>query len=124
MKPPRKLNRRSFLGQVAGATAGGALLVLGGKAEAFQTTDNDVGPTRDPASGGRGRSNINDSDPTDQVGNGRGPRHLRCTDADRGANADRAGQGRGYGVTDRDSGSEADAARCGRGPRRQWTSLH
>ena len=57
MKPTRKLNRRSFLGTVAGGIAGiGALAAVSGTTEASQygCSDNDSGTNSDP--GGNGRS--------------------------------------------------------------------
>jgi hypothetical protein len=101
MKSTRKLSRRSFLTRVAGGAvaAGGAMVMLSGKAEA-QVTDSDSGPHADGA------------------GHGRGNNHIRgCTDNDTGSNADRAGNGRGNGRSDSDSGPNADAANCGRGRR-------
>lgn len=102
MKTTRKLSRRSFLTRVAGgaAVAGGALVVLGGTAEALQTTDSDSGPNADPPNRGRGSNRI------------RG-----CTDNDSGSNADPAGNGRGNRTTDSDQGPNSDPPRCGRGRR-------
>ena len=97
MKTTRKLSRRSFLGRVAGGAiaGGGALVVLGGTAQAFQVTDSDNGPNSDPA--------------------GNAPARRRaCTDADSGPNSDPANRGRGNGVTDSDSGPNSDPPRCGR----------
>lgn len=96
MKPTRKLSRRSFLTRVAGGAiaGGGALMVLGGTASAYQVTDSDSGATSDPPGRGRGRQGIprcNDADPTDRPGTGRGN---RTTDGDAGANADPANCGR------------------------------
>ena len=61
MQTTRKLSRRSFLGRVAGGAiaGGGALVVLGGTARAFQT-DSDSGPNSDPAGRGRRRAAITD----------------------------------------------------------------
>jgi hypothetical protein len=101
MKSSRKLSRRSFLTRVAGGAvaAGGAMVMLTGKAEA-QVTDNDSGPHADGA------------------GHGRGSNHIRgCTDNDTGSNADQAGNGRGNGHSDSDSGPNADPPNCGRGRR-------
>ena len=60
MKPTRRLNRRSFFGQVAGGAAAiGMLGLVGGRARA-QTgpytgvTDNDTGSYADNAGHGRG----------------------------------------------------------------------
>jgi len=99
MKTTRKLSRRSFLTRVAGgaAVAGGALVVLGGTAEALQVTDSDSGPNADPPNRGRGSNRI------------RG-----CTDNDSGSNADPAGNGRGNRTTDSDTGNNSDPANCGR----------
>src|SRR5687768_4864885 len=45
MKPTRKLNRRSFLGTVAGGVAGaGALAAVSGEAHAFQSGCSDSDP--------------------------------------------------------------------------------
>ena len=101
MKSVRKLSRRSFLTRVAGSAvaAGGAMVMLTGKAEA-QVTDSDSGPHADGA------------------GHGRGSNHIRgCTDNDSGSNADQAGNGRGNRRSDSDSGPNADPANCGRGRR-------
>ena len=98
MKSSRKLSRRSFLTRVAGGAvaAGGAMVMLTGRAEA-QVTDNDSGPHADGA------------------GHGRGSNHIRgCTDNDRGSNADQAGNGRGNGHSDSDQGTNADPPNCGR----------
>lgn len=102
MKPVRKLSRRSFLTRVAGTAvaAGGAMVVLGGTAQAFQVTDSDQGARADPQGRGRGNTRI------------RG-----CTDNDSGPRADPAGNGRGNRVSDSDSGPTADQANCGRGRR-------
>ena len=50
MKVTRKLTRRSFLGRVAGGAVlgGGALVLMGGSAEALQITDSDSGPIAIP----------------------------------------------------------------------------
>jgi hypothetical protein len=68
-EPTRRLNRRSFLRQVAGGAAGaGALAAIGGEARAVQTgpytgvTDTDSGVARDPANYGRGGRACRDSD--------------------------------------------------------------
>jgi hypothetical protein len=99
MKTDRKLSRRSFMTRVVGAAgvAGGAIVMLGGTAQAFQVTDADQAPNADPANRGRGRTPI------------RG-----CTDADSGPNADAPGQGRGNRRSDSDSGQGADPANCAR----------
>ena len=126
MKPTRKLNRRSFLGKVAGgAVAAGALGVIGGEARAGQTgpytgvTDNDSGSHADNAGHGRGpggnasgqpqgnpQTGVTDSDPTDPSGHGRGGQ-TGYSDSDSGANADPSGRGRRgqhpqTGITDSD----------------------
>lgn len=122
MKPLRRLSRRSFLGRVVGGVVagGGALTLLTDKARALQVTDNDSGPNSDPPGGGRGhRTGLTDGDPVDPAGNGRGRRTPGCTDADTGANADVANQGRGNGVTDNDTAAYADPRNCGRGPPRR-----
>ena len=99
MKSMRKLSRRSFLTRVAGGAvaAGGAMVMLSGKAQA-QVTDSDTGPHADGA------------------GHGRGNNHIRgCTDNDQGSNADQAGNGRGNRISDSDNGPNSDPAGCGRG---------
>jgi hypothetical protein len=101
MKSERKLSRRSFLTRVAGGAvvAGGAMVMLTGKAEA-QVTDTDSGAH------------------ADQPGRGRGSNHIRgCTDNDTGSNADQGGNGRGNRISDNDSGPNEDPASCGRGRR-------
>jgi hypothetical protein len=139
MNVTRKLTRRSFLGRVAGGAivGGAALTVLGGRAEAIQTTDSDSGPNADsPGHGstgvsdrdsgpnadraghGRGgRSGLTDSDTgryADPSGNGRRGRASACTDTDSGPNSDGTGHGRGSGVSDSDRGPNADPGGCGR----------
>ena len=102
MKPDRKLNRRSFLGQVAGGAVGlGALGLVGSPQARAQTgpytgvTDNDTGNNSDRPNHGRSA-----------------PRRVQgCSDNDSGSNADAAGNGRGNGRTDSDS---SDPANCGR----------
>jgi hypothetical protein len=95
MKALRRLNRRSFLAQVAGtAVAGGAIAVPGGDAKAGQVTDSDPS---DPVGRGRGGgTGFTDRDPTDAVGRGRGNSQVtdnnRVTDSDP---TDPAGGGRG-----------------------------
>ena len=126
MKPTRRLNRRSFLGQVAGgALAAGSLGLVAGRARAGQTgpytgvSDNDSGSHADNAGHGRGpggnasgqpqsnpQTGVTDADPTDPVGRGRGG-HTGYSDSDSGANADPSGRGRRgqpvrTGITDRD----------------------
>jgi hypothetical protein len=135
MKPLRRLNRRSFLGQVAGGGAAfGALGLIGGAAQA-QTgpytgvTDSDSGSHADNAGHGRGpggnasgqpqsgpQTGVTDSDPTDPVGRGRGGQ-TGYSDSDSGANADPSGRGRRgqptqTGITDSDP---TDAHGQGRG---------
>ena len=98
MKGSRKLSRRSFLTRVAGGAvaAGGAMVMLTGKAEA-QVTDNDSGPH------------------ADGPGHGRGNNHIRgCTDNDRGSNADGAGNGRGNGNSEFGFRHQRRSANCGR----------
>ena len=103
MKTTRKLSRRSFLTRVAGGAVvgGGAMIVLGGTAQALQVTDADQAPNADPANSGRGNTRI-----------------PGCTDSDQGPNADPANNGRGNRQTDSDQGPNADPANCGRGNRR------
>ena len=81
MKPTRKLNRRSFLGTVAGGVAGaGALAAVSGEAHAFQSgcSDNDRGQNADP------------------INNGRSCRTSGCSDNDSGQNSDPIGNGRSW----------------------------
>ena len=131
MKPARRLNRRSFLGQVAGGAATvGALGLIGGSARA-QTgpytgvTDTDSGSHADNAGHGRGPGGnasgnpqgVTDSDVSDPHGGGRGG-STGYSDSDSGANADPSGRGRRgqslqTGVTDSDS---YDRYGEGRGP--------
>ena len=100
----RKVNRRSFLAQVAGGGAllGGSLALVAPAARA-QVTDRD--PT-DPVGRGRGgsgdpgRTGITDRDPSDPVGRGRGGgggygSRTGITDSDSGPGADPVGRGRG-----------------------------
>ncbi len=103
MKTTRRLSRRSFLTRVAGGAVagGGALVMLGGTAQALQVTDADAAPNADPPNRGRGNVRISG-----------------CTDRDQGSNSDPAGNGRGNRVTDRDTGPNSDPANCGRGSRR------
>jgi hypothetical protein len=117
----RKLDRRSFLAQVAGGTIGGsALLVLGtsacatppeAEAERRMIVDADpADPAREPPqptetppqtpeaspTPAPGISGLTDSDPTDRAGSGRGGRRRAgLTDSDSGPGADAAGSGRG-----------------------------
>jgi len=98
MKSSRKLSRRSFLTRVAGGAvaAGGAMVMLSGRAEA-QVTDSDQGPS------------------SDAPGRGRGTSHIRgCTDSDQGPHADQAGNGRGNRRSDSDSGANSDPPNCAR----------
>jgi len=134
MKPARKLNRRSFLGQVAGGAIGlGALGLVGSSRAGAQTgpytgvTDNDTGSYADNAGHGRGpggnasgqpvrQTGVTDRDPTDPSGGGRGTA-TGYSDSDSGSNADPSGQGRRReyqtGRTDSDS---YDRTGEGRGP--------
>jgi len=120
MKAKRKLNRRSFLGAVAGGASlgGGALIVLAARAAA-QNGAAASGPGR---SAPRGRSAINDGDknPTDAAG------RPGCTDRDSGPRADPPAGGRGSGVNDNDRGTGrsrarplGDRANCGRRARQR-----
>ena len=102
MKPTRKLNRRSFLGTVAGGIAGvGALAVASGDASAAQSgcSDNDSGTNSDPANNGRscrrttGCSDNDSGSNSDAAGNGRSCRR-NCTDSDTGNGSDGVGRGR------------------------------
>jgi hypothetical protein len=124
MKPARKLNRRSFLGQVAGGAAtAGALGLIGGEARAWQTgpytgvSDNDSGSYADNAGHGRGPGGNAHGQPAQPQGNQTG-----YSDSDSGANADPSGAGRrgqrpNTGITDGDSGNVRDPANYGRGGR-------
>jgi len=111
MTPRRRLNRRSFLGQVAGgAAAAGALGVIGGtaRAAAAQTgpytgvTDSDSGSHADNAGHGRGPGGNSSGQPAQpQQG------YSGYSDSDSGANADPSGGGRrgqrpNTGITDGD----------------------
>lgn len=92
-------------------------------------TDGDTGTYADPANqgrgGARGYTGINDSDPADAAGYGRGHYGYQgwtsgLTDNDGGAYADPAGNGRGTvrgntGITDSDGGPYADPGGQGRG---------
>src|SRR6185503_5684119 len=109
MKPTRRLNRRSFLGRVAGgAVAAGALGIIGGEAKAWQTgpytgvTDNDSGSYADNAGHGRGPGGNANGQPAQPQNNQTG-----YSDSDSGANADPSGGGRrgqrpNTGITDGD----------------------
>ena len=109
MKTSRRLNRRSFFGQVAGGAAAiGALSLIGGEARAGQTgpytgvTDSDSGSNADNAGHGRGpggnASGLPAQPQTGQTG---------YSDSDSGAGADPSGGGRRgrptqTGITDSD----------------------
>ncbi|HEV2818428.1 MAG TPA: hypothetical protein VGW40_14545 [Allosphingosinicella sp.] len=110
MTPRRKLNRRSFFGQVAGgAAAAGALGVIGGTARASaQTgpytgvTDNDSGAHADNAGHGRGAGGNAWGQPAQPQGGQTG-----YSDSDSGPGADPSGGGRRgqrpqTGITDGD----------------------
>jgi hypothetical protein len=123
MKPTRRLNRRSFLSQVAGGgLAAGAVALVGGTARAQAgpytgVTDDDSGSYADNAGHGRGpggnasghphsQTGVTDGDPGDPVGGGRGS-YSGYSDSDSGANADPSGGGRRgrstqTGITDGD----------------------
>ena len=129
MTPRSRLSRRSFLTRVAGGSvlAGGALLFVSGRAEAYQCTDADPAPPRgDPSGRGRRcqntatrqRTGCSDND----SGRGSDPaaygRHCRVatgyTDNDP-SDPDNGGRGRrGRECSDSDSGSYADNAGQGR----------
>jgi len=110
MKSLRRLNRRSFLRQVAGgATALGALGVIGGEARALQTgphtgvTDTDSGSHADNADHGRGPGGTSSGQPAQPQQGQTG-----YSDSDSGPNADPSGAGRRgqrpqTGITDQDS---------------------
>jgi hypothetical protein len=122
MKPTRRLNRRSFLGQVAGgAASAGALGLVGGEARAWQTgtytgvTDNDSGSHADSGGYGRGPGGNRYGQPaqpqTGQTG---------YSDSDSGPNADPSGGGRRgqrpqTGATDGDPGDPIGHGRGGTG---------
>ena len=80
------INRRSFLSRVGGAALAGSSLAIisGSRASAY-----DRDPT-DPGAGQRPGSGLTDHDTRDRAGYGQG-----ISDRDTGANADRAGHGRG-----------------------------
>ncbi|HYD14080.1 MAG TPA: twin-arginine translocation signal domain-containing protein [Allosphingosinicella sp.] len=114
MTPARRLSRRSFLARVAGGSvlAGGALLFVSGRAEAFQCTDADPAPPRgDPSGGGRRCANTATRPRTG------------CSDGDRGRGSDPGAYGRhcrpATGYTDNDPG---DPTNGGRGYRRRECS--
>ena len=147
----RKVTRRSFLSSVtAGITAGGAMVFIAGAARAqgrtyTGVTDSDTGSNADAPGYGRGTRNVytdQDTGPNaDAQFHGRGPaardgrgtsgqgeyggEGTRCTDSDRGSNADPAGRGTcGHPrsrtpethrvCSDSDSGQNYDAAGYGR----------
>ena len=127
MKPTRKLNRRSFLGRVAGGLVfGGALGLIGAEAAAFQRvqtglTDSDSGSSSDDPGYGRGGANaISDNDPRDPAGQGVNvrnraqPPQTGVTDRDP---TDPRGGGRGgtTGFSDNDRGANADPSGRGHG---------
>lgn len=146
MSEKKRLNRRSFLGRVAGSAAlvgSASALVTGEAAAQNQTgrtdsdsgngadrpgygrtglTDSDSGNGADRPGYGRrgsGGTGITDRDPTDASGNGRG---TGVTDSDP---TDASGAGRGgsrSGLTDSDSGTNADRAGNGRGATRSSPS--
>lgn len=125
MTPRRRLSRRSFLASVAGgsALAGGALLFVAGRAEAFQRSPSgcsDSDPIRsggDPGNYGRRCSpatGVTDNDPTDPTNGGR-RRPTGCSDGDRGRGSDPGGWGRrcrpATGITDNDPGDPTNGGR-------------
>ena len=75
MIPTRRLNRRSFLGRVAGGAAAGAFGLVGGEARAGQTgpytgiSDNDSGSYADNAGHGRGPGGNAGGQPAQPQGN-------------------------------------------------------
>lgn len=132
MTPRRKLSRRSFLASVAGgsALAGGALLFVSGRAEAYQRSpsgcsDSDpLGSAGDPANYGRRCSRatgITDTDPTDPTNGGRRQR-TGCSDGDSGQGSDPGGWGRrcrpATGITDNDAGDPTNGGRGNQNRRR------
>lgn len=135
MTPGRKLSRRSFLARVAGgsALAGGALVFVSGRAEAYQCTDRDTGSYADR--GGEGRhcgspgsrsggayTGVTDADSSDPENGGR-RRRSGCSDNDRGRGSDPGGWGvrchAATGYTDNDS---SDPENGGRGYRNRQCS--
>ena len=143
---PKRLNRRSFMDQVARATllVGGAAGIVTGMAKAQNytaRTDTDSGVGADRS--GYGHTNGDTRRSSDQVGNVSG--ETNCADNDSGPNSDQGGRGRrcdytgyndvdpsdppGYGhrghsgVTDRDSGEYVDRPGYGRGASRGQTGL-
>jgi hypothetical protein len=131
----RKLNRRSFLGRVAGGVAAGALGGLAGGALAHPFSDND--PT-DGVGRGRNRSGAQFPYSDTDVGRtsdpaGRAGRLAHFNDTDRildPAGGDPVNHGRRYtcsrrfsvhrlrNITDADQGQYADPPRQGRRPPR------
>ena len=109
MKPVRRINRRSFFGQVAGgAVAAGAVGLISGQARAWQTgpytgiSDNDSGGHADNAGHGRGPGGNASGQPAQPQ-----PGQTGYSDSDSGANADPSGGGRRgrreqTGITDQD----------------------
>jgi hypothetical protein len=127
MTPRRKLSRRSFLSTVAGsggALAGGAVLLVAGRAEAFQyrtgCSDSDRGSGSDASAYGRHcrpATGVTDSDSGDPVNGGRRSRS-GCSDGDRGSGSDPGGYGRRCGqVTGYTDNDSSDPANGGRGYR-------
>ena len=120
MAEENKLNRRSFLGTVAGAAAGGvALASFAGRAGAQQRqtgrSDQDSGSNADRA--GYGRTGRNDQDPYDMPGRGvgGGGRPAQATGNGRTDRDPTDRPGRGYsGRSDQDSGANSDRAGHGR----------
>jgi hypothetical protein len=105
MKPVRKLNRRSFFSQVAGAAFVGSAAAVAGAARA-QTgpytgvTDTDSGSHADNAGHGRGPGGNAYGQPAQPL-----PNQTGYSDSDTGPNADPSGggrRGRATGVTDSD----------------------
>ena len=121
MKASHKLNRRSFLGSVAGGVAIGrsatALVIGPAEAQVYtgvtdsdtgqvhdrpgygtgvrnQYTDRDTGPNADPQFHGRGPNGQSQGSPSGYGRYGYDGRATGCSDADSGPGADPGGRGR------------------------------
>ena len=117
MKPSRKLNRRSFLAQVAGGAVGaGALGLIHGEAWAYQVytgvTDRDEGALRDGSGYGRGGTRPQ-SGGQPEAGGAPLQQPTGITDSDTGSNSDNAGYGRGgqQAISDNDPTDPAGQGR-------------